>query len=186
MSSLFEKCVHLLRHSLVIVGALVLVGAIGGLIFMYSGLFNVAATVADSRLTNWALVTVREASIVRHARDVQAPAADMVTDSDAGFVIYRRECVMCHTPVGRSPRPMAVGFNPQAPGFDDEEDVMAANEVFWVIKNGIRFTGMPAWGPSLSDEDLWNVTAFLADLPTMTAAEYDALDARIPETGVMP
>lgn len=186
MSSWFETCVHVVRHSLVIVGGLVVAGVVGGLIFMYSGVFNVAASVVDSPVVNWAFVTVREASIRLHSRDVAAPLDTMTADRDAGFQIYRRECVMCHTPIGRKPQPMAVGFNPQAPGFGPDADDMGDAELFWVTKNGIRFTGMPAWGPSLSDKEIWDITAFVMSLPKMTAADYDAIDARIPESAAMP
>ena len=184
MSSWFETCVHVVRHTLVIIGALVVAGVVGGFVFMYSGVFNVAASVVDSSAVNWALVTVREASIGLHARDVPAPAAGMVADSDAGFVIYRRECVMCHTPIGRTPQSMAVGFNPQAPGFGPDADDMSDTELFWVTKNGIRFTGMPAWGPSMTDAEIWDITAFVMSLPAMSAAEYDAIDARLPESAM--
>ena len=186
MSSWFETCVHVVRHALVIIGALVVAGVAGGLVFMYSGMFNIAAAVVDAPALSWALVTVREASIELHAREVQAPAAGTIADRDAGFQIYRRECVMCHTPVGRAPQSMAVGFNPQAPGFGPGADDMGDTELFWVTKNGIRFTGMPAWGPSLSDAEIWDITAFVMTLPEMTAADYDAIDARMPATAEMP
>ena len=186
MSTWFKTCVHVLRHALVIIGVLVIGGVLAGLVAMYSGVFNVAASVADSAVLSWGLVTVREASIGLHARDVPAPAADMVADRDNGFRIYRKECVMCHTPIGRAPEPMAVGFNPQAPGFGADADDMGATELFWVTKNGIRFTGMPAWGPSLSDAEIWDVVEFVMTLPEMTSADYDAIDARLPETEAMP
>lgn len=186
MSSWFETCVHVTRHVLVIIGALVVAGIVGALIFMYSGVFNVAASVVDSAALNWALVTVRESSIGLHARDDPGPAAGTEADRDAGFVLYRQYCAVCHTPVGRSPSPMAVGFNPQAPSFGPDADDMELAELFWVTKNGIRFTGMPAWGPSLSDQNIWDITAFVASLPEMTAADYDALDARLPEVTAAP
>ena len=186
MSSWFETCVHVTRHALVIIGALVVAGIVGGLIFMYSGVFNVAASVVDSSIINWVLVSVREASIGLHAREVAAPAAGMVADRDAGFALYRSNCVMCHTPIGRTADPMAVGFNPQAPGFGPGADDMTDTQLFWVTKNGIRFTGMPAWGPSLSDAEIWDITAFVMSLPEMTAADYDAMDARLPEVKAMP
>ena len=186
MSSWFETCIHLVRHALVIIGVLVVGGVLAALVFMYSGVFNVAATVVDSSALNWALVTVREASVGLHARDVPAPAAGKVADRDNGFVLYRQNCVMCHTPIGRTPRPMAVGFNPQAPSFGPDTDDMGPAELFWVTKNGIRFTGMPAWGPSLTDDEIWDLMAFLTTLPKMSAAEYDAIDARIPETAAVP
>ena len=186
MSSWFETCVHLVRHVLVIIGVLVVGGILGGLVIMYSGVFNVAATVVDSSAMTWALVTVREASIGLHARDIPAPPAGTVANPDNGFRIYRRECVMCHTPTGRAPQPMAVGFNPQAPSFGPGADDMSEAQLFWVTKNGIRFTGMPAWGPSLTDAEIRDVVAFVMLLPKMTPADYDAIDKRIPETGATP
>lgn len=179
MSTWFETCVHVIRHALVIIGVLVVGGVLAALAVMYSGVFNVAATVVDSAALNWALVTVREASVGLHSRDVPSP--ETVADRDNGFRIYRRECVMCHTPVGRTPMPMAVGFNPQAPTFGEDADDMTDAGLFWVTKNGIRFTGMPAWGPSLSDKEIWDVVEFMKTLPAMTAADYDAMDARLPE-----
>ena len=183
MSSWFETCKHVLRHMFFLLGIFVVGGALVTLIFMYSGIFNVAATVVDSSPLNWALVTVREASIGLHSRDIQTPKPVAVADRDNGFRIYRQECVMCHTPVGRTPRPMAVGFNPQPPGFGADADLMTPAQLFWVTKNGIRFTGMPAWGPSRSDKELWDVVAFVKSLPKMTAADYDALDRRFPVEG---
>ena len=180
MSTWFETCVHLLRHMLVIIGVLVVGGVSAGLVVMYSGVFNIAATTVDSSILSWALVTVRENSIKLHARDIQIPGAGMVADRDNGFRIYRQECAMCHTPIGRSPRPMAIGFNPQAPSFGPDDDLMTADQLFWVTKNGIRFTGMPGWGPSLKDKEIWDVVDFLKALHEMTAADYDTIDNRIP------
>ena len=186
MSSWFETSVHVVRHVLVIIGVLVVGVIMAVLVIMYSGVFNVAATVVDSSALSWALVTVREASIGLHARDVPAPAAGVVADPDNGFRIYRRECVMCHTPAGHTPRPMAIGFNPQAPNFGPGADDMSDAELFWVTKNGIRFTGMPAWGSSMKDTEIRDVVAFVMMMPKMTPADYDAIDKRISDTGAAP
>ena len=180
MSTWFETCIHVIRHALVIIGVLVVGGVLAALVLMYSGVFNVAATVVDSAALNWALVIVREASVSLHSRDIEMPAAGTVADRDNGFRIYRQECAMCHTPIGRTPQPMAVGFNPQAPSFGADADDMTPAGLFWVTKNGIRFTGMPAWGPSRGDKEIWDVVEFMKTLPDMTAAEYDAMDRRIP------
>lgn len=170
------------KHVLVTVLALGVLGLFvaGGIIF--SGLFNVAATEQDSKPLTWVLVTTREASIKLHARDIQPVSLEGAARRDNGFRIYRAECAMCHTPVGRKPTAMAVGFNPQAPGFGEGSDDMSPTELFWATKNGIRFTGMPAWKPSLSDQEVWDVVAFVMTLPEMSAADYDAMDRRIPPT----
>ena len=166
------------KHVLVTLGAILVLGALGAAGVLFSGLFNVAATVADSPPLKWMFVTVREGSIKYHARDIQAPAVADAAHVANGFKVYREDCVMCHTPAGRQPSPMALGFNPQAPSF--EENDMTAAQLFWVAKNGIRFTGMPAWGPSRSDQDLWDAVGFLMTLPKMSPADYDALDQRVP------
>jgi mono/diheme cytochrome c family protein len=126
---------------------------------------------------------VREGSIKLHARDIQAPPVADAAHLANGFRIYRENCTMCHTPGGRQPSPMALGFNPQAPSF--EENDMTVAQLFWAAKNGIRFTGMPAWGPSLSDQDIWDAVGFVMTLPKMSATDYDALDHRIPPKKAM-
>ncbi len=166
------------KHMLVTVAVIAVLGALGVAGVLFSGLFNVAATVADSPALRWMFVTVREGSIKFHARDIQAPPVADAEHLANGFNVYREDCVMCHTPVGRQPSPMALGFNPQAPTF--EENDMTVAQLFWAAKNGIRFTGMPAWGPSRSDQDLWDAVGFVMTLPKMSAADYDALDRRTP------
>jgi mono/diheme cytochrome c family protein len=166
------------KHVLVTLGVILVLGALVAAGVLFSGLFNVAATVADSPPLRWMFVTVREGSIKYHARDIQAPPVADAAHLANGFKVYREDCVMCHTPVGRQPSPMALGFNPQAPTF--EENDMTAAQLFWVAKNGIRFTGMPAWGPSRSDQDLWDAVEFAMKLPKMSAADYDAMDRRLP------
>lgn len=180
MSTWFETGTHWVRHALVTVGVLVVGGMVAALVVIYSGVFNVAATVEDSAALKWLLITVREASIATHSRDVALPIPAMTADRDNGFRIFRQQCAMCHTPVGQTPNPMAAGFNPRAPTFGADADDMSAEELFWATKNGIRFTGMPAWGPSFSDKEIWDVTEFVMNLPKMSAADYDAMDRRVP------
>ena len=131
-----------MKTILATLGISALLGVLAALAVIYSGIFIVAATVEDAPPLRWVFITTREASIKRHARDIQAPAPGGAEQVDRGFRLYRDMCVMCHTPIGRTPTPMAIGLNPQAPGFAEND--MSAAELFWAAKNGIRFTGMPA------------------------------------------
>lgn len=167
-----------MKTILATLGISALLGVLAALAVIYSGIFNVAATVEDAPPLRWLLFTTREASIKRHARDIQAPAPGGAEQVERGFRLYREMCVMCHTPVGRTPTPMAIGLNPQAPSFAEND--MSAAELFWATKHGIRFTGMSAWGPSRSDQELWDMIAFIQVLPKMSAADYDVLDRRVP------
>lgn len=163
------------------VGALLAVLAAFAVI--YSGVFNVAATVEDAPPLYRVLVTTREASIRRHARDIQLPAQAGAEQVESGFRIFRDACAMCHTPPGRPATPMTKGLNPQAPALAELVEDMTDAELFWATENGIRFTGMPAWEASLSDAQIWDVVAFMRTSPDMKAADYDALDRRVPRTG---
>jgi mono/diheme cytochrome c family protein len=166
------------KHVLVTLALVALVGVAVAAGVLFSGRFNVAATVADAPALRWMFVTVREGSIKFHARDIPAPPVANAEHLANGFKIYRQDCVMCHTPAGRQQTPVSLGINPQAPSF--KENDMTGAQLFWVAKNGIRFTGMPAWGASRSDQDLWDTVAFLMTLPNMSAADYDTLDRRTP------
>lgn len=133
-----------MKAILATLGISVLLGMLIALAVIYSGVFNVAATISDAAPLRWVFVTTREASIKRRARDIQVPALGGTQQVENGFRIYREMCVMCHIPVGRTPTPMAIGLNPQAPGFGENADDMSAAQLFWATKYGIRFTGMPA------------------------------------------
>jgi len=157
-----------------VLGVLIAAGVI------YSGIFNVAATVEDAPPLRWLLVTTREASVQRRARDIQAPAPGGAERVENGFRIFREVCAMCHTPPGRPATAMTKGLNPEAPALAELVEDMTDAELFWVTKNGIRFTGMPAWGSSHNDQEIWDVVAFMRTSPDMKAADYDALDRRVP------
>lgn len=165
-------------------GLALLLGVLVAFAVIYSGIFNVAATVEDAAPLRWVLIATREASIKRHARAIQAPALGGAEEVESGFRIFRQECARCHTPPGRQTTLMSKGLNPQAPPLAELVEDMTDAELFWVTKNGIRFTGMPAWGSSENDQDIWNVVSFMRKSPNMKAADYDALDRRVsPEAG---
>lgn len=161
-------------------GIIITLAILAVLAVMYTGAFNVATGWQDPALLRWVLVTTRESSIERRAQAIQAPVLDAVNRIDNGFRGYREMCAICHGTPGGKPTPLAKGLNPEPPELSEDEDHMSDAALFWVIKNGIRMTGMPAWGPSHSDADLWDVVAFVKALPNMSAAEYRALDRRLP------
>jgi len=165
---------------------IILLGSLGGFAVvalfsvMYGGLFNVATGWQDPAAMRWVLVNTRESSIMRRAKDIEAPSLNAVDRIEKGFRSYREMCVICHgTPEGK-PTVIAKGLNPEPPDLSDSDELMSASELFWVIKNGIRMTGMPAWGPTHSDEELWDIVAFVKQLPQMSSDDYNALNSRLP------
>ena len=90
----------------------------------------------------------------------------------AGLNDFEAMCIQCHTRPGGTPSAVADGLNPPPPDLAESAEHMTAAELFWVTKNGIKMTGMPAWGASHEDEQLWPVVAFLLALPEVNAAGY--------------
>jgi len=150
-----------------------------GLTVIWTGMFNVATSWKDPSIVRWVLVTTRENSIRSRASSIVAPKTTGATQVDSGFRSYREMCAVCHTPPGGKDSPIAQGLNPEAPALADSAKHMSSSELFWVIKNGIRMTGMPAWGPTHKDVEIWGIVAFLKKLPGMKKEQYDSYASRL-------
>jgi len=150
-----------------------------GLLVVFTGTFNVSAKWKNPALLEWLLIETRESSIKKRAKDIQENGN--ITGSQAqienGFRSYREMCAACHSTPGQEKSPLAMGLNPSPPDLSKErEHAMSSSELFWVIKNGIRMTGMPAWGPTHNDKEMWDIVAFLKILPEMSAPDYNMLN----------
>ena len=161
-----------------IIGTLVALAAFGAAAaaaFIYSGAFNVAATDRHSDLVYAALELVRDRSIKAHAAGI-APPADL--DSQARLVNgtshFAEHCAACHTAPGVEASDMAEGMYPHPPVLTDVAQRRTPGELFWILKNGIKMSGMPSWGDH-GDEDLWNTVAFMERLPGMSEQDYGKL-----------
>ena len=160
-----------------IIGVIVVLGILG-ILFIYSGIYNVSATYPDNALSEWVLSTTMDHSVQHHAADIKTPALDDPEMVKIGFGHYRQMCAGCHGAPGVPKK--ARGFNPEPPDLVEEAAEWKANELFWITRNGIRMSGMPAWGVSHSDKEIWEIVAFMQKLPSMKPAEYQALDRQVP------
>jgi mono/diheme cytochrome c family protein len=152
---------------------LVLIGAGAGFV-IYSGIYNVGMDNHDNAVINWVLDTAMTRSVQRHARGISVPPLADSTLIDLGFHEYRA-CAGCHGAPGRPAGPMAKGLWPEAPDLAKTADDWTPAELYWIIKNGLKFSAMPAWGPSRDDHQLWALTAFVRKLPKMSEEEYKAM-----------
>jgi len=156
----------------------IIVIVVSAVLVVFSGAFNVSAGWEDPPLFRWFLVSTREASIEVRARDIVAPELGGLTQIRNGFRSYREMCAVCHTPPGYSDTPVTQGLNPSPTDLTKTGDhAMSDAELFWVIKNGIRMTGMPAWGVTHGDDELWDIVAFVKALPGIDAKAYRQLDS---------
>ncbi len=89
-----------------------------------------------------------------------------------GFIQYDSMCAMCHGAPGLPESVLHQGLYPEPPELYEEDDEWSASELFWLTKNGIKMSGMPAYGPTHSDEEIWAIVAFLQVLPNLTESDY--------------
>jgi mono/diheme cytochrome c family protein len=151
--------------------AAIAVLAIGG--FIWSGLYNIGADDPHTQPVHAVLETIRERSIEVRARELQVPDLKDPARITQGAGNYNAMCMGCHLAPGMRETEMSKGLYPAPPNLT--EVTVDAAEAFWVIKHGIKATGMPAWGRSMQDDYIWNMAAFLQHLPKLDAAQYQAL-----------
>jgi mono/diheme cytochrome c family protein len=158
-----------------IILAVVVIGIIATLGFAFSGIYDVSASSSHSGLANWLLSTTSHASIERRARNIEVPDLDDDALVLAGVNDFDSMCAGCHGAPGRDPEAMGQGLNPPAPDLAEEAAELTPGELFWVTKNGIKMTGMPAWGATHGDDAIWPVVAFMTKLPGLDEAAYQEL-----------
>ena len=153
-------------------------GLIGAAMFFLMGFFDISADNKHWKATEWILEVVRDSSIAKGSADIVVP--DNLDDPKlyakaAGN--YAAMCSACHLAPDTKSSETRDGLYPQPPDFTQSEDHDAARN-FWVIKHGIKMTGMPAWGGSHSDESIWALVALIRQLPDLDKRKYSGLVAK--------
>ena len=164
--------------------SLLLISLILAAVIIGSGVYNIAATEKHWPVTEKLIEWMRISSVNAHVKSMEVPSLDS-TDMDmivTGATHYHAMCTGCHLAPGMKPTELSIGLYPQAPVFYQREatiDPAKALEqmraYFWVIKNGIKMTAMPAWGLSHDDATIWAMVAFISRMSGLTHAHHQAL-----------
>ncbi|HEX2344357.1 MAG TPA: c-type cytochrome [Vicinamibacterales bacterium] len=161
---------------------LVIFGAVGIWYLMSTGL---SAREEPGALEAVAARRARTLAIARHARSLQNPVAysdDVVASGRAHFADH---CASCHANDGSGETEIGRGLYPRAPDMRaSATQELSDGELFWIIENGIRFTGMPAWstGTKEGQEASWHLVHFIRRLPKLTKAEIEEMEALNPRS----
>ncbi|GKT12070.1 MAG: hypothetical protein ISEC1_P1044 [Thiomicrorhabdus sp.] len=160
---------------------LLIVAILAAVIFIWAGVFNISAKDKHWDITTAVLTLVRERSITVRAENITTPTnlsnPDMIAQ---GAKNYDAMCSQCHLAPAMKPTELNLGLYPQPPTFFDQGEAQHYHEhdpakTFWTVKNGLKMTGMPAWGDFHTDEQIWQLVAFLSQADNMSAAEYRTL-----------
>lgn len=156
---------------------------VASIIYIYSGAYNIRQ-VPDNSFTKWAITTAKEHSINRRIKDIKEPAMTDTAMLVEGFKHYNEMCSTCHGGPGISPDELSKGLFPVPPKFYKSDDMPEPAEAFWIIKNGIKFTAMPAFGYTHDDQKIWAITDFLLNkMNKMSPAEYQEWQKKYAKMG---
>ena len=164
-----------MRKLLAIFAALAVVGGVGAVAFIYSGLYDISATDQHLRLTFHAMDKAMERSVERRARKIPVPALGAPEQLERGVALFRKHCVQCHGGPGVAPDAFALALRPLPVPLVRTGHDKPPEYLFWIAKNGIKMTGMPAFEFRLDDADLWAVVAFVRHLPKLSPDDYRAM-----------
>lgn len=154
---------------------LLLLSAAVGLTVVYTGAYNVAATEEHAALTRWAFDTTFRNSVEHRATDLVPPDGPLPELIAQGARSYKEMCQHCHAGPGVEREEWASGMRPRPPHLTEAAAEWELPEVFWLVRHGVKMSGMPAFGPTHDDRTIWSIATFVKELPAMTPERYAAL-----------
>ena len=153
------------------------VSALAAFVVIISGAYNVAATAPRAELERVILHSTMRYS-VRARAGKELPEVWTEDQVKSGFQEYDEMCVVCHGAPGKEPSYIRQGLQPKPPNLAEAAKQWSGSELLWIIKNGVKMTGMPAFGATHRDENIWNIVGFLRRLPQISAQDFKAMEER--------
>lgn len=150
-------------------------GAIGAAAVVWGGLYDISATDEHLRPTFVMLKKALERSVELRAKNIEVPPLGDAAQVRDGARIFEVHCVQCHGGPGVAPEPFALALRPLATPLARSGRDRDPRFLYWVVRNGIKMTGMPAWEFRLDERQTWAVVAFVKRLPELSPADYAAL-----------
>jgi mono/diheme cytochrome c family protein len=160
----------------ILFGILIVFGA--AFLIAATGSFNVSATASVGKLERRITAFTLERSVARRAPKQKNPFAASPEVLKAGLAHFKENCVMCHGAPGVPESEAGMGLNPAAPDLTlPAIQKMSDGELYWIVGNGIRMTGMPAFSLTHKPDEVWKIVAFVRHLPEISADEQKVLKA---------
>lgn len=141
-------------------------------VIAWLGIYNVGASRGHWPITEWLLEFGMRHSVATHSLSVDAPPLNDENMIRLGAAHFHGACAQCHGAPGIARNPLVRGMLPEPPDLSVVSEKWRDRELFWIVKHGIKYTGMPAWPSLARDDEVWAVTAFLRRLPSLDAAGY--------------
>jgi cytochrome c553 len=148
---------------------------VGAIIFAWSGVYDIAASGGHWKIVERFLEFGMRNSVRTNAADIEAPQLDDPDLIRLGAGHFHRGCAFCHGAPGMPVNPIAEQMLPAPPDLAVSMSPWKERELFWIVKHGFKYTGMPGWVAIERDDEIWAVVAFLKKLPALNADAYREL-----------
>ncbi len=152
-------------------------GAVGlaAFLFVLFGGLNLAAYWADPKPVYWVLHTTFKNSVWWRATEDVPGDLDDPGRIALGAQHYANACAKCHGGPGLGQNPQALAMRPRPQHLPAVVEQFTDGELHYILDSGVRMSAMPAWPANGREDEIWNVVAFIRQLPEMTSDEYVAL-----------
>lgn len=137
---------------------------VAGIFYVRFGFVNPRADIEVGHLERDLAMPSLDAAVDRLAPDIKNPIEANDANLIAGMKVYQANCASCHGDIQHPHGTLADSLYPRAPQFVEDAPDMPENQNFYIIEHGIRLSGMPAWKPVLSEQQMWQVTTFLSHM----------------------
>lgn len=176
-----------MRNKLIVTLVLLVISslAIGGWVGYQAFTTGLSAKAEPHRLEVFMARLVRYLAIPLEHRNKANPVPMTSEVLQEGLAHFADHCASCHANNGSGQTPIGKNVYPKAPDLrEPPTQTMSDGELFWVIRNGIRFTAMPAWGDGEPDKDLgsWKLVHFIRHLPKLSPDELERMKSLNPKT----
>jgi mono/diheme cytochrome c family protein len=148
--------------------------------------YDVSATDQHTPPVYWLMEFTMRRSVAVRARESKTPELTGAATIEKGLRIYHSNCAQCHGAPGVAPQGAALGMTPVPSNLVPTAREWSAAEIEWVVRNGIKMTGMPAWKYRMSADEIWQVVAFVKErLAYLSPAEYGDAVAKLASVPVV-
>lgn len=164
----------------------ILVAIAAWLTVVYTGAYNVAASDQHFDPVRWSFDTTMHRSVANRAGGTELPETPSQALLAEGAGYYAESCVHCHGAPEQDPAGWSRGMRPEPPHLTEAASEWTPEEIHWIVSNGIKMTGMPAFGQHHSPEEIVALAAFVRALPGLSADDYARLTGSAPKPAEQP
>jgi cytochrome c553 len=176
MTRLREPLIRfVVKHPWATLAALTAAAIVGAVVVVISGVVPIKASSGHWAITARFLDFAKLRSVATYSLGIRTPSLNDEAMVIRGASHYETGCYPCHGGPGGGVPPVMAAMTPHPPQLTDGLSRYKPEELFFIVKHGIKFTGMPAWPALQRDDEVWAVVAFLRKMPEIGAAEYRRL-----------